>query len=64
MANLTSSQLATFIRNRIDDQATANEPHRYGATHLDDSMSQFGTSHVSVIAPNGDAISATSSINY
>lgn len=64
MKNLTSSELASYIRNRIADDSTATEPQKYGATHLDDSMSPFGTSHVSVISPNGDAVSVTSSINY
>lgn len=64
LQNLTSSGLATYIRNRIDDNTCSNEPHMYGATHTDDSLSPYGTSHMSVIGPNGDAVSVTSSLNY
>lgn len=62
MANLTSTSHADEIRRQIGDITFSNYRH-YGAKQLDE-ITPHGTSHISIIAPNGDAVSVTSSINY
>ncbi|XP_058443563.1 glutathione hydrolase 1 proenzyme-like [Malaya genurostris] len=59
--NLTSKDYADYIRAKIDDHRTFTDYKFYGAdfTTPDD----HGTAHVSVLAPNGDAVSVTSTIN-
>lgn len=63
MANLTSLQCGEEIRRRIDDTATYERSSHYDARHTHEGR-PFGTAHISVIAPNGDAVSVTSSINF
>jgi gamma-glutamyltranspeptidase / glutathione hydrolase / leukotriene-C4 hydrolase len=60
--NLTSLEYATEIRKKIDDKRTHNEPGYYGE-HFG-SPDDHGTAHISILAPNGDAISVTGTINY
>ncbi|XP_060522603.1 glutathione hydrolase 1 proenzyme-like [Cylas formicarius] len=61
VANLTSKSYADEIRKQISDTATSNDASYYGAkTTLTE---DHGTAQVSVLAPNGDAISVTSTIN-
>lgn len=62
MRNLTSPQYAEYIRKQIDDTKTYQSFEHYGAEFSN--KTEYGTSHVSVVAPNGDAISVTTSINY
>lgn len=62
MANLTSSDFAESIREHINDNQTSNDPRHYGAEF--DNKADKGTSHISILGPNGDAISVTSSINF
>ncbi|XP_049765276.1 scoloptoxin SSD14-like [Schistocerca cancellata] len=59
--NLTSRSYAESIRAQISDTETYSDPEHYGAvlSQPDD----HGTAHISVIAPNGDAVSVTSTIN-
>lgn len=59
--NLTSRTYADSIRKLIKDNVTHNSPKFYGAvtTQKDD----HGTAHVVVLAPDGSAVSATSTIN-
>lgn len=61
MRNLTSMSYAIEIRKMINDNRTSQDFAYYGAkfTNEDDR----GTAHVSIVAPNGDAISVTSTIN-
>ncbi|XP_076234085.1 glutathione hydrolase 1 proenzyme isoform X2 [Calliopsis andreniformis] len=59
--NLTSSEYADTIRERIKDTETSNDPKHYGAQTFIPEDS--GTSHVSVLAPDGSAVSVTSTIN-
>ncbi|GFT38497.1 glutathione hydrolase 1 proenzyme [Nephila pilipes] len=57
---LVSDEYADSIRKKIDDKRTYS-PNHYGVNvtvHED-----YGTSHVSIIAPNGDAVAVTSTIN-
>ncbi|GAB6033708.1 Gamma-glutamyltranspeptidase 1 [Chamberlinius hualienensis] len=59
IALMTSPNLAERIRNSIQDET-------FGQTHYDAmfiSQSDHGTAHVSVLAPNGDAVTITSTIN-
>lgn len=59
---MLSPEFAEKIRRKIDDSYTINDPKFYGGQF--DVNNDKGTSHVSVLAPNGDAISVTTSINY
>ncbi|XP_071446957.1 scoloptoxin SSD14-like isoform X2 [Hetaerina americana] len=61
MRNLTSRDFAQWVVKRISDSSTREDPSWYGATSL--TSDDHGTAHLSVIAPNGDAVSLTSSIN-
>ncbi|CAG9813957.1 unnamed protein product [Phaedon cochleariae] len=62
IANLTSRAYAEGIRSRISDNSTSQDGSYYGATK---SLTEdHGTAHISVLAPNGDAVSVTSTINY
>ena len=60
---LTSRSYAHRTRMKIDDQRTWDDPTHYGTSKLSIAKDQ-GTAHVSVLAPNGDAVSATSTINF
>lgn len=62
MQNLTSEKYADEVRKLINDEATSQDFEYYGAKF--DSADDHGTAHVSILMPNGDAIAATSSINY
>lgn len=61
MANLTSPDYAAYIRSMIDDTRTFNDYEHYGANFS--YVDNHGTAHISVLAPNGDAVGATSTIN-
>lgn len=52
---------AEQIRQQINDNATVNDPKHYGGEF--NVINDKGTSHISILAKNGDAISVTSSIN-
>ncbi|XP_053667022.1 scoloptoxin SSD14 [Anopheles marshallii] len=61
--NLTDPQFADHIRTKlISDERTYNDFAHYGAEFAD--VEDKGTAHICVLAPNGDAVSATSTINY
>lgn len=59
---MLSPELGEQIRRKINDSHTTNDPNYYGGQY--EVINDKGTSHMSIIAPNGDAISVTSSINY
>ncbi|XP_076283202.1 glutathione hydrolase 1 proenzyme [Lasioglossum baleicum] len=59
--NLTSIDYADSIRSKIKDNQTHNNPEYYGAVTV--APEDSGTSHVSVLAPDGSAVSVTSTIN-
>lgn len=63
VTNLTSRSYAEKTRLKIDDHRTWDDPTHYGSSTLSPAKDQ-GTAHVSVLAPNGDAVSATSTINF
>ncbi|XP_054630967.1 gamma-glutamyltransferase 5a [Dunckerocampus dactyliophorus] len=57
---LTEDSFANHIRSLITDDMS-HQPQYYNMTSYLDSM---GTTHVSVLAPDGSAVSVTSSINH
>lgn len=59
--NLTDPNFADYIRSNIVDYRTFTEFEHYGTNGSN--REEHGTAHVSVIAPNGDAIAVTSTIN-
>ena len=59
--NLTSVDFAYEIFQKIDDSFTVNNASYYGAEYY--TPEDHGTTHLSVLAPNGDAVSVTSTIN-
>lgn len=61
MLNLTSDAYAYQTYLMINDTFTMNNASYYGADFS--TPEDFGTSHLSVLAPNGDAVSVTSTIN-
>lgn len=62
MLNLTSLEYANEIRKLINDDRTSEDYEYYGAKY--ENKEDFGTAHISILMPNGDAISATATINY
>ena len=58
---MTNEDFAESIRQKIWDNRTFTNYRYYGDFYHD--ASQEGTSHLSVIAENGDAVSATTTIN-
>ncbi|KAL5016418.1 hypothetical protein ScPMuIL_006007 [Solemya velum] len=58
--NFTSSSYASYIRSLIWDNQTHEVPYYKPAFQL---PPDGGTTHVSVLAPNGDAVSCTTTIN-
>ncbi|KAH0564712.1 glutathione hydrolase 1 proenzyme-like [Cotesia glomerata] len=59
--NLTAESYAEEIRIKIKDKWTSNDPKFYGAVTA--TPTDSGTAHVSVLAPDGSAVSVTSTIN-
>ncbi|CAG9812861.1 unnamed protein product [Phaedon cochleariae] len=62
LENLTSVDYIDSIRSRIFDNQTFQDPSHYGAKN--DLTEDHGTSHISVLSPEGDAVSVTSTINF
>ncbi|XP_068633296.1 glutathione hydrolase 1 proenzyme-like [Battus philenor] len=60
--NLSSREWAESHRTLVDDTRTYSDWRHYGA--LFEGADDHGTAHVVVIAPDGSAVSATSTINY
>ncbi|GBM59927.1 hypothetical protein AVEN_100519-1, partial [Araneus ventricosus] len=60
-SDLTSDEYADKIRALIDDTKTFNNVEHYGVNVT--VQEDHGTSHLSIIAPNGDAVSVTSTVN-
>lgn len=56
-----SQKFADETRNQIDDSRTVNNYTHYGASYA--IVEDHGTAHINVLAPNGDAVAVTSTIN-
>ena len=61
VSQLTSPERNHNLRAQINDNATLGEPDNYDA-HFG-GTDEVGTSHAVVVAPNGDVVSVTSSVN-
>jgi len=59
---LTSSKWGLKTFQRINDTFTVNNASYYGADYRQPAA-DHGTSQTSVLAPNGDAVSVTSTVN-
>lgn len=59
--NLTSKSYASMVREKIDDDQTSTDYEYYGAEFSE--KEDHGTAHLSVLAPNGDAVAMTGTIN-
>ncbi|KAL0272097.1 UNVERIFIED_CONTAM: hypothetical protein PYX00_005195 [Menopon gallinae] len=59
--NSTSESYGNALRERIDDHMTSNDYKHYGGVFYN--SEDHGTAHVSVVSPQGDAVSVTSTIN-
>lgn len=59
--NLTDEKFAEGIRALIKDNQTYNDYKHYGAKF--NLTEDHGTAHINILAPNGDAIAVTGSIN-
>ncbi|XP_077286036.1 glutathione hydrolase 1 proenzyme-like isoform X1 [Arctopsyche grandis] len=62
LKNLTSAEFAKNTQLQIHDNETFSESKHYGANFIN--KADRGTAHISVLAPNGDAVSVTSTINF
>lgn len=62
VARVLSEDFTKEVAANIDDSRTFSEPEKYSARFI--APDDDGTSHISIIAANGDALSVTSSINY
>ncbi|XP_062138220.1 scoloptoxin SSD14 isoform X1 [Drosophila sulfurigaster albostrigata] len=63
VSQLNNPENAANKRAKINDSHVLEGPHEYGA-QFSTTEDPYGTSHLAVLAPNGDAVSVTSSINY
>ena len=61
VANITSKAWAQDKHDRIDDDLTFDSPEHYEANFW--SPEDHGTAHVSVVAPSGDAVAVTTTVN-
>ena len=61
VSNLTSNAYAFMTYQQISDLFTVNDAEYYGADFYN--PPDHGTSHTSVIGPNGDAVAVTSTVN-
>lgn len=59
--NLTSKDFAALVRGKIDSNRTFTDYQYYGAEFSEEE--DHGTAHISVLAPNGDAVAMTGTIN-
>lgn len=60
--HILSDDFAQNVDEKIDDKRTFNNYEHYSLRFV--SPNDHGTSHISIISENGDALSVTSSINY
>ncbi|NXR25426.1 GGT5 hydrolase, partial [Cinclus mexicanus] len=65
VGTLLSDQFAEFVRQKIDTRGDHSLSHYNLLESLyNDKYRSMGTSHISVLAADGSAVSATSTINY
>nr|XP_014094090.1 glutathione hydrolase 1 proenzyme isoform X1 [Bactrocera oleae] len=64
LTNLTNSSYARHLAYLIDEERTFRDATSYGASESLVTRVEYGTAHISVMASNGDAVAATSSINF
>jgi len=57
---MIEQQLGDDLRREIKDNRTFNVSY-YGSSYSD---ADYGTTHLAVLAENGDAVSVTSTINH
>ncbi|XP_023034708.2 scoloptoxin SSD14 isoform X1 [Drosophila willistoni] len=62
ISQLNSVEFGAEHRAMINDSSVLDGPQEYGAQFASNDESH-GTSHMSIVAPNGDAVSVTSSVN-
>uniref|UniRef100_A0A1B0G1Q8 Gamma-glutamyltransferase n=1 Tax=Glossina morsitans morsitans TaxID=37546 RepID=A0A1B0G1Q8_GLOMM len=62
--NLTSAHYAKSFAERINDLKTFDDIKFYGANIDLTAKTDYGTAQLSLLGPNGDAVSATSSLNF
>ncbi|XP_045497972.1 glutathione hydrolase 1 proenzyme-like [Colias croceus] len=60
--NLSSPEWARSHREKVDDTRTFSDWRHYGA--MFEGADDHGTAHIIVVAPDGSAVSATSTINF
>lgn len=58
---MIDQKLANRIRHKIQDDRTHDNVSYYTQFFSD---ADYGTTHVAVLAPNGDAVSVTTTINF
>ena len=58
---MTNQTFAELLRQKIWDNQTHRNASYYGKLQFE---RDHGTSHLSVLSPNGDAVALTSTINY
>ncbi|EDW65550.2 scoloptoxin SSD14 isoform X3 [Drosophila virilis] len=63
VSQLNNPEYAVQQRAKINDSHVLAGPHEYGA-QFSSEEDPYGTSALAVIAPNGDAVAVTSSINF
>jgi gamma-glutamyltranspeptidase/glutathione hydrolase/leukotriene-C4 hydrolase len=61
LRDITNVEFANHIRTKINDTTTYNDINYYGANGT--VKNDYGTGHISILSPNGDAISLTATIN-
>ena len=59
--SILSDDYVSHIRKSIKDCTTSNDPAYYGAN--EEALEDHGTANLAVLAENGDAVVATSTIN-
>ncbi|XP_054274778.1 glutathione hydrolase 1 proenzyme-like [Macrosteles quadrilineatus] len=61
LADLMSEDYINNIRSQIKDDQTFDKATHYGAVYYN--PDDHGTSHISILAPDGDAVAVTSTVN-
>ncbi len=59
--NMTSTSWGWDAFRKINDSFTVNNASYYGADFY--TPDDHGTAHISILAPNGDAVAVTSTVN-